>query len=121
MATTGYYLDRKGKEKLSQQLRQLSLKGRKTLEVKFGYRAAYAVYVHENPFAFHPVGKWHYLSDPLKRGRAQMGKIAAQELRRKRSLEDAVAAMLEYLREKSQEEVPIDTGFLHDSWFVRLA
>ncbi len=121
MATTGYYLDPKGKEKLSQQLRQLSLKGRKQLEVKFGYAAQYAVYVHENPFAFHPIGKWHYLSDPLKRYRAQMGKVAAKTLRRKRSIEEAVYDMLEYFRPLTQEEVPYDTGFLHDSWFVRLA
>ena len=117
----GYYLDVKGREKLTRQLQQRSLKGRKTLAVQFGFRAQYAVYVHEDPFAFHPIGKWRYLADPLRRGRGQMGKIAKAVLARKKSLEDATYAMLEWLREASQEEVPVDTGFLRESWFVRLA
>lgn len=116
-----YSFDVKGAEKLKEQLAARSLRGRKTLAVQFGYRAKYAVFVHEDPFAHHPVGKWRYLADPLRRGRGQMGKIMKRELLRKRSLESAVFAALEWLREASQDEVPIDTGFLHDSWFVRLA
>lgn len=118
---TGYYFDVKGQEKLTRQLAQRSLKGRRTLSVRFGYRAHYAAYVHEDPFAFHPVGKWKYLEDPLRRGRGHMGKVVKAVLLRKRSLEDAVYAALEWLREASQEEVPVDTGFLRDSWFVRPA
>jgi hypothetical protein len=89
--------------------------------VDFGYAAQYAVFVHEDPFAFHPIGKWHFLTDPLKRGRGQMGKIIKATLLRKRALDEALLLALDWLREASQEEVPIDTGFLHDSWFVRLA
>lgn len=117
----GYYFDLKGKEKLKEQLASRSLQGRKVLNVQFGYRAQYAVFVHEDPWAFHPIGKWRYLADPLRRGRGQMGKIIKTVLRQKKSLELATWAALEWLREASQEEVPIDTGFLHDSWFVRQA
>ncbi len=117
----GYVLDRKGYEKLKQQFHSRSLKGRKTLAVQFGYRAKYAVFVHEDPWAFHPIGKWRYLADPLRRGRGQMGKIMKTVLLQKRSLEAATWAALEWLREASGEEVPVDTGFLKNSWFVRLA
>ena len=121
MPSNGYYLDPRGKEKLLSQFAGRSLKGRKTLNASFGYGAHYAAYVHEDPFAFHPIGKWRYLADPLRRGRGQMGKIVKRVLLQKRSLEMAVWEALEWLREASQDEVPIDTGFLHDSWFVRLA
>ncbi len=116
-----YYFDIRGKEKLLQQLQQRSLKGRKTLAVQAGYRAHYAVFVHEDPWAFHPIGKWRYLADPLRRGRGQMGKIMKAVLLQKRSLEAATWAALEWLREASGEEVPVSTGFLKNSWFVRLA
>lgn len=116
----GYYKDLKGKEKLKQQLKQRSLKGKKQLTVRFGYAAQYAIYVHEDLNAFHPIGNAKFLEGPLRRYRAQMAKIIKEKLLQKRSLEDALTAALEYLREKSQDEVPIDTGFLHDSWFARV-
>ncbi len=116
-----YYLEKAGLERLTTKLRQRSLKGRRELAVQAGYAAHYAVYVHEDLQAFHPVGKAKYLSDPARRYRSVMGRIAAAVLRRKKSLELATYEMLEYLREKSQDEVPVDTGFLRESWFVRLA
>jgi Bacteriophage protein of unknown function (DUF646). len=49
-----------------------------TVQVGFGGIAApYAVFVHENAEANHPVGKWKYLEDPAKRRASTMaGRIA---------------------------------------------
>lgn len=114
-----YHYEVRGKERLMQQLRSRSLKGRRQLGYAAGYRAHYAVYVHEDPFAFHPIGKWKYLEDPIRRGRGIMGKIVRKTLLARRSLEDAVLAALAWLEAASKEEVPVDTGFLRESWFVR--
>lgn len=115
-----YFRDPRGREKLKQQLKARSLKGKKQLTVRFGYAAQYAIYVHENLEAFHPIGNAKFLEGPIRRYRGEMAKIIKQKLLQKRSLEDALTAALEFLREKSQDEVPIDTGFLHDSWFARV-
>lgn len=31
-----------------------------------GMQAPYAIYVHEDPDAIHPIGKWKFMEDPLK-------------------------------------------------------
>lgn len=115
-----YYYDKRQWERLVEKLKARTLKGRREFEYKVGYRAHYAIYVHEDPFAFHPIGKWKYLEDPVRRGRGIMGKIVKQVLKAKRSLEDAALAAVEWLETASKEEVPVDTGFLRNSWFVRL-
>jgi hypothetical protein len=40
----------------------------RTLTVTFatGQQAPYAIYVHENPDAFHPVGEWKFMEGPIK-------------------------------------------------------
>ena len=108
-----------GIERLQKQFQAQSLKGRVRLTAVAGYAAPYAIYVHEDPFADHPIGKWKFLEDPLRRGRGYMGRLIKQSLRRKRSLADAVLVALAWLEQASKDEVPIDTGELHDSWFVR--
>lgn len=44
-----------------------------------GKQAPYAVYVHENPDAFHEVGEWKFMESVLNESRSSMGKrIAAR-------------------------------------------
>lgn len=115
-----YWMVPEGFERVKTAIRGRSLKGRVKLAVECGYRAHYAVYVHEDPFAHHPVGKWKFLEDPMRRGRGHMGKLIQQALRAKKSLESGILAALFWLEDASKEEVPVDTGFLRESWFVRL-
>ena len=50
-------------------------------EVEVGYTTSYALFVHENMTAFHPVGKAKFLSDPLKRGRARIVSIVERAVK----------------------------------------
>lgn len=99
-------------------LKARSLKGKKRVELACGYTAPYAVFVHGDMEAFHPVGNAKFLEGPMRRGRGQMGKIVVEVLRSKHSLEDAVLAAAEWLKDASQAEVPVDTGWLRDGWFM---
>lgn len=57
----------------------------KNFIVIVGYTASYAIYVHENPNAFHlPPTQWKFLEDPAKRYRREMHLIIAREGQRTR-------------------------------------
>jgi len=48
--------------------------------VRVGYSVRYAVYVHENLFAHHPVGNAKFLERPARQHRKTLGKIVAAEM-----------------------------------------
>lgn len=54
----------------------------KTISVKMvtGQQAPYAVYVHENPDAIHPVGQWKFMESVLNESRAFMADRIARRL-----------------------------------------
>lgn len=41
----------------------------------------YAWYVHENPYAFHPVGQWKYLEQPIREAEPGMAERLAERVR----------------------------------------
>jgi len=43
----------------------------------------YAVYVHENPDAHHPIGEWKFIEGPLRESRPYMAKRIAENARRR--------------------------------------
>lgn len=45
-----------------------------------GRQAPYAVFVHENPDAFHPIGEWKFMESVLNESRAYMGVRIARRL-----------------------------------------
>jgi len=50
-----------------------------SVTVATGKQAPYAVYVHEDPDAFHPVGEWKFMEGPLKESAPHMNaRIAAR-------------------------------------------
>ena len=102
-------------------MRAKSLQGRKTLSVKVGYSAPYAVYVHEDLNANHPNGgQAKYLSTPSRDPniRRQMRAAVKAKLLAKRSLEEGVIDAGNILLAASIPLVPVDTGFLVDSAWV---
>lgn len=100
-------------------LRAESLTGKSYLNLYIGYRAPYAVYVHENLNASHAVGQAKFLEEPLRRLRPDMMRIIENRLRkRKRSLEDALKAAGQLLFDESQACVPVATGALRESGFM---
>jgi hypothetical protein len=50
-----------------------------SVTVATGAQAPYAIHVHENPDAFHPIGQWKFMESVLNESRTSMGKrIAAR-------------------------------------------
>lgn len=62
--------------------------GRKisTRIVAGGPAAPYAIYVHEDPDAFHPVGQWKYIESVLMESRAHMAARVAKRIELYRAL-----------------------------------
>lgn len=50
------------------------------ITVTLSYATDYAVYVHENPDAFHPVGQWKYLESVLNESRGHMAARLARRI-----------------------------------------
>lgn len=110
-----------GADKVVSQLQGKSLTGLSYLNVKVGYRAPYAVYVHENLTANHPNGgQAKYLEQPSRQLRPVMRQIIKTKLKQRRSLEDALMAAGKMLLNASKPLVPVDTGRLRDSGYVEV-
>jgi hypothetical protein len=85
-----------------------------------GYAAPYAVYVHNNYGANFKVGRAGFLLDVIREERRVLGSIASKSLRAGATMLQRVRAVLEYIKKKSQENCPVDTGFLKASAFILL-
>lgn len=86
-----------------------------------GYRAPYAVYVHENLSAHHaPPTKAKFLEGPARRMIPQVAKTIADEVQKGSSVEDALLKAGNEVMDESQKEVPVDKGDLKASAFVTL-
>lgn len=106
--------------KLSAKLRAMSLGRGKSAELEVGYSAPYAIYVHEDMEVVHLTGQAKFLSGPFRRYRAAMGRLVVAEMRKKKGLAFALEKAGRYLIELSRPLVPVDTGFLRDSAYVRV-
>jgi hypothetical protein len=51
-----------------------------SVEIATGTQAPYAVYVHENPDAFHPVGEWKFMESVLNESRPHMADRIARRI-----------------------------------------
>ena len=110
-----------GAGKVIAALKGKSLKGKVQATMRVGYKAPYAVYVHENLMANHPNGgQAKFLEQPEIQYQKAMTRIIAKVLKQKKSLESALMKAGYFLLAKSQPLVPVDTGFLKGSGFVRV-
>ena len=53
-----------------------------------GAQAPYAIYVHENPDAFHPIGEWKFMESVLNESRPHMARRLAARLHFDKPIED---------------------------------
>lgn len=115
-------LETVGMERLKAALtaRKLTARRDSNLRLEVGFSAEYAIYVHEDLTAFHPVGQAKYLEQPLRQNRPVYAKIVRDEMRRGRSLRQAMRTAGFALLRDAKELVPVDTGFLKSSGFVRV-
>jgi hypothetical protein len=86
-----------------------------------GYSAPYAVYVHENLQAYHPVGQAKYLERPAREYAGEIARITREALQKGMSLKEALLEGGRFLLRMSQPLVPVDTGALRASGFVRVS
>ncbi len=107
--------------KVAGKFRAMSLAGVAKARLEVGYSAPHAARVHEDLEMNHPNGgQAKYLEAPLRRYSRDLGKMFAQEMKNKRSLKDALMRPGKWLLAKSRELVPVLTGELRDSGFVRV-
>lgn len=110
-----------GVKELKEKLRKLAegrrgRPGKKTVVV--GYTQHYAVYVHENLEANHPVGQAKYLEQPARQLASEFGRMVVAALKKKISLIKALLLVGLRLQRESQKLVPVDTGALKASAFT---
>lgn len=87
--------------------------------VTVGYTAAYAVYVHENLEAHHPVGQAKYLEQPARLNGDSYGEVVRDAVKKGVKLDKALLLAGLRLQRDSQQLVPVDTGALRASAFTR--
>jgi hypothetical protein len=86
--------------------------------VTVGYKAEYAVHVHENMQAYHPTGQAKFLEQPARVHEHEMARIVADTVRAGGTLAEGELAAGRFLLEASKALVPVRTGTLRDSGYV---
>ena len=111
-----------GGKRVAQALRAKSLKGRVKLSVEVGFATPYAVKIHEDLAMRHPNGgQAKYLESPARRMQTTLRRTVREYLKSKRSLEGGLRRAGEMLLNAARQLVPVDTGRLRDSGFVKVS
>lgn len=95
-------------------------RGLSSPSVTVSYSQAYAVYVHEDLQAFHPVGQAKFLEQPARELAPELARIVVTAMRRGVSLAQSLLLAGLRLQRESQQRCPVDTGALRASAATRL-
>jgi hypothetical protein len=90
------------------------------LRLAVGYSAPYAIYVHENLQAHHPVGQAKFLETPARRHAKEIKRTVARALKSGTPPASAMSLGGIHLLSLSRPLVPVDTGVLRESGYVRV-
>lgn len=91
------------------------------VEASVVYEADYALRIHEDLEANHPNGgQAKFLEQPAREHVAEIRSAVTDSLKEGKPVEEALKAGAGVLLEKSQELVPVDTGFLKNSGVVKV-
>lgn len=90
------------------------------VSVVVGYTQSYAIYVHENLEAHHPVGQAKYLEQPARLLAPVLAQIVRDAMKQGKTLAQGLLLAGLRLQRESQMLVPVDTGALKNSAFTRL-
>lgn len=110
-------------EGLNQLLAQLQAKADgvgKGVKASVGYAADYALKIHEDMELRHTNGQAQFLSTPARTLQPVLAQIIATALREGKTLREAVLLAAERLKVESQALVPVLSGNLRDSAYVRV-
>lgn len=94
--------------------------GKARTELSVGYSAPYAVYVHEDLEARHERGQAKFLEQPRRHHAERMASMVRAAIARGASLADALLEAGNFLLVESKKLVPVDTGRLRASGFVKV-
>lgn len=90
-----------------------------SVSVAVGFQTNYAIYVHENLEAYHPVGMAKFLEEPARTLHGQFGKMVRELVGRGVTLRQALLFVGLRLQREAQELCPVDTGLLKNSAFTK--
>lgn len=110
-------LETPGVRKLVDKLKGQYIKGSPTPRLAMGYAAPYALTVHEDMTR---ASGSKYLEGPLRQTEKEMLRAIEEETRKTRNLKQALLNGAEIVMDESQKEVPVLTGRLRDSKFIRV-
>ncbi len=89
--------------------------------MEIGYSAFYSLYVHEDLTKHHPTGQAKFLEQPMRQYGPRMVQMVKDKVGRGRSnYIEALHHAATWLLSKSKELVPVDTGFLKSSGYVKI-
>lgn len=110
-------------ERVTEVVNALKLQGKKrgpNSQHIVGYGTDYGIYVHENLTAYHaPPTQAKFLEQPARTNRNNMAAIVRNALKRGMTVEQASYLAALFLLRESQKLVPVDTGVLRASGFVK--
>ncbi len=111
-----------GLDKLVSQIRERAAKALASVEkcAVVGYTAVYALWVHEDMEAKHPVGQAKFLEQPAREMSSELAAVINDNMRRGRSLDTSLLMAALRLQRESMQLVPVDTGALRASAFSRI-
>jgi CRISPR/Cas system-associated exonuclease Cas4 (RecB family) len=113
-----------GLTKLVEQLRAKAAKSRKedNVSVSVGFTQQYAIFVHEDMTARHPVGQAKYLEQPARQlsSDGTLGRIVLEAKQNGKTMAQGLLLAGLRLQREAQMLTPVDTGALKASAFTRL-
>jgi hypothetical protein len=86
--------------------------------VYVGYTANYAIFVHENLEAKHPVGKAKFLEAPARAMRKELSENIKTAMRAGKTMLQSLLVAGRLLQRASQKLCPVDTGNLRGSAYT---
>lgn len=102
--------------RLIQKLKRIVAKARMhNAVIVVSFQTSYALYVHENMNAHHPVGQAKFLEQPARELRPHMQAMVVKNMRRGLSLPDALMLVGLFLQREAQALTPVDTAMLRNS------
>lgn len=110
-----------GLDRLKDALRERAEKAaQEAVRVVVGYSAPYAMVIHEDLERRHPNGSAKYLEQPAREMGKDIGRTIGEAVKAGTPLPDAMLQGGQMLLTASQQLVPVQTGFLRDSGYVRV-
>jgi|TARA_R110002110_G_scaffold145775_6_gene335361 hypothetical protein len=112
--------DIKGIKKVRQLLTAMGEKAQAAdkVTVVVGFTQSYAVYVHENKQAAHPVGQAKYIEQPSRELKSKFSDIIQKVTKKTGNIRDGLLMAGLLLQRSAQKLTPVDTGALKASAFT---